>query len=288
MKSMTGYGYKERSDDRFSLSVEIKGYNNRFLEIFVNLPPYLSPLEPRLRDYIAQRCERGKIELSVRAKELGGNVVVSVDETAAVAYFEAIKRLSAVLGLEEQPRLSTILSLEGVLLTDKARDPERFWQAIEPALADAVAQFDSSRVREGKATELDVLAHIDSIEKAVESTAAHTPALEASIKENLRLRFREVLGDAVDEGRVLSETAVLLVKYSISEELSRLRSHLAEFRTETARNPAPGKKLDFLCQEINREINTIGSKSPIMDVSRAVVAMKDALENVREQLRNVE
>jgi len=87
---------------------------------------------------------------------------------------------------------------------------------------------------------------------------------------------------------VLSETAVLLVKYSISEELARLHAHLAEFRAEVERNPAPGKKLDFLCQEINREINTIGSKSPIMDVSRAVVSMKDSLENVREQLRNVE
>jgi uncharacterized protein (TIGR00255 family) len=288
MKSMTGYGYKERSDERFSLSVEIKGYNNRFLEVFVNVPPYLSPLEMRLREYVASRCERGKIELSVRAKELGANVSVSVDEKAASAYFQAIERLASVLGIDEKPRLSTILSLEGVLLSEKTRDVERFWEAIEPALEDAVRQFEDSRVREGKATEADILSHIETIEKAVEATAAYSPQLEASIKENLRLRFREVLGDAVDEGRVLAETAVLLVKYSISEELARLRAHLTEFRAENGRNPAPGKKLDFLCQEINREINTIGSKSPIMDVSRAVVAMKDALENVREQLRNVE
>lgn len=288
MKSMTGYGYKERSDDRFSLSVEIKGYNNRFLEIFINLPPYLSPLEMRLRDYVSARCERGKIELSVRAKELGGNVSVSVDEVAAAAYYQAIKRLGAALGLDEQPRLSTILSMDGVLLSDKTRDPERFWQAIEGALEEALSQFEASRVREGKATEADILTHIDSIEKAVEKTTAFAPELEASIRENMRTRFREVLGDAVDEGRVLAETAVLLVKYSISEELARLRAHLAEFRAEVERNPAPGKKLDFLCQEINREINTIGSKSPIMDVSRAVVSMKDSLENVREQLRNVE
>ncbi len=288
MKSMTGYGYKERSDDRFSVSVEIKGYNNRFLEIFVNLPPYLSPLEGRLRDYVAARCERGKIELSVRAKDLGGNVTVSVDEAAAAAYFQAIKKLAASLGIEEQPRLSTILGLEGVLLTDKMRDPERYWQAIEPALADAVAQFESSRIREGKATEADIMSHLDSIEKAVALVAAHVPELERTITDNIRTRFREVLGDAVDENRVLAETAVLLMKYTISEELARLRAHLGEFRAEAERNGAPGKKLDFLCQEINREINTIGSKSPILEVGRAVVSMKDALENIREQLRNIE
>ena len=288
MKSMTGYGYKEKSDERFSLSVEIKGYNNRFLEIFVNLPPYLSPLESRLRDYVAGRCLRGKIELSVRAKDLGGNVTVSVDEAAAIAYFQAIKQLSASLGLDEQPRLSTILAMDGVLLTDKTRDPERLWLAIEPALEEAVSQFDASRVREGRATEADILSHLVSIENAVETIAVHLPEMENSIKENLRTRFREVLGDAVDENRVLAETAVLLMKYTISEELARLRAHLSEFRSEIERNPAPGKKLDFLCQEINREINTVGSKSPILEVSRAVVSMKDSLENIREQLRNVE
>jgi uncharacterized protein (TIGR00255 family) len=112
--------------------------------------------------------------------------------------------------------------------------------------------------------------------------------MEALIQENLRTRFAELLGDKIDENRILAETATLLMKYTVSEEISRLSSHLEEFRLETGRNPSPGKKLDFLCQEINREINTIGSKTPVLEVSRAVVAMKDALENIREQLRNVE
>jgi uncharacterized protein (TIGR00255 family) len=112
--------------------------------------------------------------------------------------------------------------------------------------------------------------------------------MEAAFRENLRKRFAEVLGDAIDENRVLTETAALLVKYTISEEISRLGSHLAEFKAENERNPRAGKKLDFLCQEINREINTIGSKTPNLEVSRAVVNMKDALEDIREQLRNVE
>jgi uncharacterized protein (TIGR00255 family) len=285
---MTGYGHKERSDERISVSVEVKSYNNRFLDIFVNLPPYLAALEPRVREYVSERCLRGKIEVSIRAKELQGEVTVSVDENVAAAYYGAIKRLGERLGLEEAPRLSSILSLDGVIQTDKTRDQERFWAAIEPLLSEAFSGFEAERAREGKATEADVLSHIAKIESALELVSGNAPALEASIKENLRARFKEVLGDLVDENRVLAETAVLLMKYTISEELSRLKTHLAEFREEVVRNPAPGKKLDFLCQEINREINTIGSKSPILEVSRAVVEMKDALENVREQLRNVE
>ncbi|MDR1869273.1 MAG: DUF1732 domain-containing protein, partial [Treponema sp.] len=127
------------------------------------------------------------------------------------------------------------------------------------------------------------------IEVSLQTVAAHIPALENSIKENIKTRFKELVGDGViDDNRILAETAVLLMKYTVSEEISRLSSHLAEFRAETAKNERPGKKLDFLCQEINREINTIGSKSAILEVSRAVVDMKESLENIREQLRNVE
>jgi uncharacterized protein (TIGR00255 family) len=126
------------------------------------------------------------------------------------------------------------------------------------------------------------------LEESAAAIGSYAPEIEASIKENLRARFAELLGDKIDENRVLAETAVLLMKYTISEELSRLKAHLEEFRLETERNASPGKKLDFLSQEINREINTIGSKTPLLAVSRAVIEMKNSLENIREQLRNVE
>jgi uncharacterized protein (TIGR00255 family) len=286
--SMTGYGYQERQDREFSLSVEIRSYNNRFLEISVFLPPYLSALEPAVREYIASRCRRGKVELSIRLKEHNTNISVSVNQAAVRAYGEAIGILTQTLGLDEKPGLGLLLGLEGVLETEKNRDDERYWTLIEPVLRDAAEQFDAARIREGKHTEADILSHIAILESSAELIRSHAPALESSIRENLRLRFSELLGEQIDENRILAETAVLLVKYTISEEISRLASHLAEFRAELARNPSPGKKLDFLCQEINREINTIGSKTPVLEVSRAVVVMKDALENVREQLRNVE
>jgi uncharacterized protein (TIGR00255 family) len=295
MKSMTGYACSEVQDADFSLAVEIRGYNSRYLEIFVNLPPWLSSLENEIREYIASRCVRGKIEAVIRLKEHNAPVRVLVNHAAAAAYADAINTLAQTLGIDERPSLSTILGMEGVLETEKLRDAINapgagtpYRDIIEPALKAAADTFDAERVREGKHTQDDILSHIAVIEASLKTVASYAPQIESSIKENIRNRFAEALGNQVDENRVLAETALLLMKYTISEELSRLSAHLAEFRAEADRNPSPGKKLDFLCQEINREINTIGSKTPILEVSRAVVDMKDALENVREQLRNIE
>ena len=288
MVSMTGYAWREKSGDDISLSAEIKGYNNRFLEIYVNTPPWLSSLEPKVREKIAGVCGRGKVEVFLRVREHNAPLKVSVNAEAAKAYLSAARALASQLGMKEELGLAALLEMEGVLETEKNRDDERYWEIIEPVFDEAVAAFAVEREREGKHTEEDILASIGRIETSLQTAAAFAPRLEAAIKENIRNRFAEVMGNLIDENRVLAETAVLLMKYTISEEISRLSSHLAEFRAETSRNVRPGKKLDFLSQEINREINTIGSKSSILELSGAVVEMKEALENVREQLRNVE
>ncbi|MCL2479450.1 MAG: YicC family protein [Treponema sp.] len=288
MKSMTGYAYSEKSADNKVVSVEIKGYNSRFLDLAVYLPPWLSALEPEIRSYMVSRFNRGKIDISIRIKELNSDIKVSVNTAAAKAYYSAIEELAASLGIPQKPELSLILNLDGVLDADKNRDNEKYRAIIEPVLGEAADRFEAERSREGRDTLEDILSHTAILENSAKVIEAYVPELENSIKENLRARFAEVLGNEIDENRVLAETAVLLMKYTISEELSRLASHLAEFRSEAVNNPAPGKKLDFLCQEINREINTIGSKTPVLEVSRLVVEMKNALENIREQLRNVE
>jgi uncharacterized protein (TIGR00255 family) len=178
--------------------------------------------------------------------------------------------------------------MEGVLEIEKNRDDERYWREIEPLLREAAQAFALERAREGKHTEDDILANLAKIETSLKVVSSFTSVIEDTIKENIKTRFTELLGNKIDENRILAETAALLMKYTISEEISRLSSHLGEFRAETGRNPRPGKKLDFLCQELNREINTIGSKSAVFEVSGEVVRMKEALENIREQLRNVE
>jgi uncharacterized protein (TIGR00255 family) len=288
MKSMTGFANQEILEEDLSFSVEIKGYNSRFLDIFINLPPFLSSLETEIRSYVGSRFKRGKVEVTIRVRELNADIAVSVNRRAAGAYYDSILALAKDLGLEEKPGLALVLGMEGVLEIEKKRDDQRCRSIIVPLLEKAADQFEAERVREGKSAQDDILSHIALLETELHAIAAYAPVMEASIKENLKTRFAELLGDRIDENRVLAETAVLLMKYTISEELSRLSAHLEEFRLETGRNPSPGKKLDFLCQEINREINTIGSKTPVLEVSRAVVDMKDALENIREQLRNVE
>jgi uncharacterized protein (TIGR00255 family) len=288
MKSMTAYAYREVQDAGCSLSVEIRSYNSRFLEIYVNAAPHLSALEPGIRECIAGRCTRGKVEAGVRFRDLNAPVKVLLNREAAAAYAEAIGNLAEILRIAEKPSLSMILGCEGVLETEKDRDADRYWTRIEPVLKAALDDFDLERRREGKHTEEDILSHLGVLESSLKTVASFAPRMEETIKGNIRTRFAEVLGNQIDENRVLAETALLLMKYTISEEISRLSAHFAEFRAETGRNQSPGKKLDFLCQEINREINTIGSKSPVLEISRAVVDMKNALENIREQLRNVE
>ena len=288
MKSMTGYAFRESTVENITVSVEIKSYNSRFLDISIHLPHWLSSLEMRIRECLSSRFIRGKVELGLRVKENNAPVSVSINQNAARIYEKAILELAGTLGINEKPSLDLILGLEGVLEIETNRDAEKYWACIEPVLSAAVSEADALRQREGTRTCENILSHVAILEDCTKEISTRVSEIEESIKENLRSRFKELLGDKIDENRVLAETAVLLMKYTISEELSRLSSHLIEFRQDAEQNPSPGKKLDFLSQEINREINTIGSKTPMLEVSRAVVKMKNALENIREQLRNVE
>jgi uncharacterized protein (TIGR00255 family) len=288
MISMTGYAYREKTEQDLSVSVEIKGYNSRFLEIFINLPPWLSMLEGKIKELLSSRCGRGKIEIGIRVREHNASVNIGVNTKAAKAYYDAANAISNELNIDEKPSLSLLLGLEGVLEIEKNRDDERYWQEIQPLLDEALNIFIREKEREGAHTQDNILSNLEKIEKSLIKIASFAPLIENTIKENIKTRFAEVLGNQIDENRILAETASLLVKYTISEEISRLGAHLKEFRTETQCHPRSGKKLDFLSQEMNREINTIGSKSAIIEVSGSVVQMKEALENIREQLRNVE
>ena len=288
MKSMTGYAYRESTKEDITVSVEIKSYNNRFLDISIHLAPWLSELEMDIRNFLCQDISRGKVDVTIRIRDKNIPVSVTINENAALSYLNSIRELTNNLGIKEKCDLNTLLGFEGIVETERNVNVEKYAEVLRPVLADAAGALQAERLREGNHTALDILSNVAVLEKSVSMISSHVPEIENSIKENLRERFSELLGDKIDENRILSETAVLLMKYTISEELSRLNAHLKEFRAEAERNPCPGKKLDFLSQEINREINTIGSKTPMLEVSMAVVEMKNALENIREQLRNVE
>jgi uncharacterized protein (TIGR00255 family) len=213
---------------------------------------------------------------------------VFADPDAARAYVGAIGEIADAIGHSGEIPLSLIIGQEGVLRSERVLDIETYWQKIEPVLNGAYADYNETRESEGKALAKDIDVMIGRIEKSADVVSQWIPEMERIFRETIRNRFIEIVGDRVDEQRVMQETAALLVKYTINEEIVRLRAHLSSLRKEIADNPAPGRKTDFICQEINREVNTIGSKNQILEVGKAVIEAKDALENIREQMRNIE
>lgn len=288
MTSMTGYSYVETSTETSTVSVEIKSVNSRFLDLTINLPPYLNQLESSFRAVISEKVVRGKVDVYIRVKETESDIEIAADTNAAKAYLDAIKKIADATGYSSDIPLSLIISQPGVLNTNKNYDVEKYNQMISPVLKESLEKFCADRKREGENLKKDLLSKLSKLEECAAFFKEWQPKMESIFKEQITAKFKELLADQVDENRIMTETAAMLVKYTINEEIVRLHSHLAAMKAEIENNPAPGKKLDFLCQETNREINTIGSKNQFAEVGAMVIAAKDSLENIREQAKNVE
>ncbi len=290
MKSMTGFGIAEFKDDRFHITVEIKSYNNRYLDINIGAPYYISPMEPEIKKLVSEKVARGKVEVRINILNLTEGVNIYLDEQNIISYLEVLERIIAIGGLQEKIRLSHLLRMEGIIKTESNRDIETLWVLLEPVIRRALRDFDNSRIEEGKITENDILKNLGTIESSVERIEGYVPQLEDRIKKGLREKLDDIIaGKAeIDESRVLTEVALLLAKFDINEEIVRMKSHIAHFRRIVSNEDLVGKKLDFICQELNREINTIGSKNTIVEVDEIVIAVKDSLEKIREQIRNIE
>ncbi len=289
MKSMTGYGFKEAVVDNTQISVEIRSVNSRFLDLSVNIPPFLNPLEARIRKAISEKILRGKVDLSIRVKDMNSTARVTVDASAAKMYQTALGEICQALGKSsDEITLELISKQDGVLNITHDYDAEAYWSKIQPIFNDVMEQFTKDREREGENLKKDLLAKLSVLDNCAAFFKDWQPKMEEKFKEGVTKKFQDLLGDHVDENKILEEVASLLIRYTINEEIIRLHSHLAALRKEFSDNPAPGKRIDFICQEANREINTIGSKNQFTEVGAMVVNAKDALENIREQSKNVE
>lgn len=290
MTSMTGYAYEEKNYESAVISVEIKSVNSRFLDLTVNLPPYLNPLESYFRGKITEKVFRGKVDVYIRVKELESNPDITVDEGAVKAYSEAVKNVIKVsgFGTDSEAALNFILSQPGVIVSNHSYDMEKYKALIEPVFDSVLEKFNADREREGENMKRDLQEKLEKLLKCAHFFTEWQPKMEEMFKEQITTKFRELLEDKADENRIMTETAAMLVKYTINEEIVRLKSHIEAMRSELANNPTPGKKLDFICQEMNREINTIGSKNQFAEVGAMVITAKDSLENIREQSKNVE
>jgi len=288
MKSMTGFAYREHHDKKYKITITMKSYNNRFLDILIYLPPFLNPLEQKIREFLSKRILRGRVELYVKAAELGRATEIAVDPYYVKSYVQALRQLAEAAGIREKIRLSHLLRIEGMLKPEQSLDMDEYWPDFEPVLDSVFEEFDKLRQREGRATEKDIIGLLEGIETEISGLEAVAPQLEEKIKSDLRNRFEDLLANRIDENRILAETAVLLMKSDIHEELVRTRSHLESFKKILQERGSLGKKLDFICQELNREFNTIGAKNLLSEVDSSIVVLKDTLEKIREQLRNVE
>lgn len=286
---MTGYGFKETVVENTQISVEIKSVNNRFLDLNVNIPSFLNPLEAKIRKIISEQIFRGKVDVTIRIHDKNSTAKVNPDPQAAMMYRDAIVSIAESLGRKaEDVPLGLIINQDGVLNITHEYDAETYWTKIEGVFNEVLNQFILDRKREGDNLKIDLLSKLDILDKCAGFFKEWQPKMEEKFKEQITTRFNELLGDNADQNRIMTEVAAMMVKYTINEEIIRLHSHLAALRKEFNDNPVPGKRIDFICQETNREINTIGSKNQFAEVGAMVINAKDALENIREQAKNVE
>jgi uncharacterized protein (TIGR00255 family) len=286
---MTGYGAAEILTEAFQLTVEIKSYNNRYLDIISTIPYYLTPFEIEIKEAVKKVAKRGHVEVSVRMKMLKSNVKVIVDKDITKHYAQAFEQIIQASECDMTPKLSDFLTIDGLLSTVNDSNIEKYRESLFETLDKALIQFGDSKNREGLSTQKDLLESENKIETSLGIVENRAEELEELITKNIRSRFEDILGDQnYDENKILQEVAAMLVKATINEEINRLHIHLDEFKKLVLSDQPIGKRLDFLCQEMNREINTIGSKSQIAELNLEVVQMKDSLENIREQVRNVE
>ncbi len=293
MKSMTGYGRGECTRGGNKATVELSSVNRKSAEISLNLPRDLDPLEAQIKDEIFKQISRGRVNARITLQAADGfkSRAVRINSTLAKSYAREFRKLAKELKIEEVFSLDTVLRAPGVMETEEgAQDAEEFWSAIRTALRQALKGLTAMRANEGAHLAKDLVNRIAAIEKAVRRIEKRAPAVVQRFREQLSQKLANAgIGQAdLNEDRLAREIVLFTDRSDISEELTRLKSHFKQFADTSASGEPVGRKLDFLSQEINREINTIGSKAQDSAISREIVIAKTELEKFREQTQNVE
>jgi uncharacterized protein (TIGR00255 family) len=293
MKSMTGYGWGECARDGFKVTVEMSSVNRKQSEISINLPRELEVLEAQIRDEINRRIARGRLttRVSLHAAEGREAAKAHLNKPLAQAYARELAKLAKELNLEGNVSLDLIMRAPGVLQTnEEMADAEDFWPAVEKALNQALEVLIKMRSREGANLRKDLAKRIALMRKSVAQVKKEAPLVQKKYREQLIHRIKSIGLDelALDEDRLIKEVFFFADRSDISEELTRLDSHFQQFDEYVTSAEPVGRALDFLAQEINREVNTIGSKANDSLIAQQVVILKTELEKFREQAQNVE
>ncbi len=293
VKSMTGYGRGEATEEGLTVTVELRAVNNRYLDCAVKMPRTYLFAEDALKERIQAQVGRGKLDVYVNvAHAAGDDMTVTINESLATAYVEALRKLFAISGegikgnyfTTDLARFPDVLTVE-----KKEEDPEQVKILLLEAFEQALNGFNVMREREGERLSQDILERCKTIEALVSQVEERSPGIVADYRARLTAKLQEILGNTqIDESRILTEAAIYADKVAVDEETVRLRSHIAQLREMFAQGGAVGRKLDFLIQEFNREANTIGSKCNDVETSKIVVDIKAEIEKIREQVQNLE
>lgn len=291
IKSMTGFGRCEVQEGQRKITVEMKSVNHRYLDVSIKMPKKLNFFEAAIRNELKNYIQRGKVDLFIAYEDYSeNNLCVKYNRELAAEYLDYLKQMAADFGLENDMRVSSLSRYPEIFtMEEQTVDEEALWQLLCKAIQGAAQHLVETRTKEGENLKNDLLAKLDNMLENVDFITERSPQIIAEYKQKLRDKVAELLEDTkVDENRLLMEVTIFADKVCVDEELVRLRSHIEATRNTLLTGGGIGRKLDFIAQEMNREANTILSKSNDLEISDCAIDLKTEIEKVREQIQNIE
>jgi len=289
---MTGFGRGESEDALSKFTIEIKSVNHRYNDIIVRMPKKLTMFEEKIKQLIKTKISRGRVEVYISLEETkSDDFVITPNHGVIKQYHKALMEIKETYGIEEPVNLALLSKYPDALSVEmKEADEDEIWALILAALNGALGSLMEMRLTEGEKLYQDITERLSAVGKTVEIIEGMAPEIIEVFRQKMMERMNEILSETmeVEESRILHEVAIYADKSNVTEEIVRLRSHLDQLGKIFKQKGAVGRKLDFLVQEMNREINTIGSKSPDVDISNHVVDLKSEIEKIREQIQNIE
>ena len=291
IKSMTGFGRCEFTDEKRKFTVELKSVNHRYLDVNIKMPKKLNFFESSIRALLKEYIERGKVDVYITYEDYTeDNYALKYNSALAAQYLDYLNRMAEEFSLENDIRVSNLSRYPDVLVMEEQDvDEKELWDGLERALRGACEQFVASRIKEGESLKVDLIDKLDHMISYVDFIEKRSPQIMEEYRKRLEDKIKEILGDRqMDDGRIATEVTIYADKVCVDEETVRLRSHINTTKDTLLEGGSIGRKLDFIAQEMNREANTILSKANNLEISDTGINLKTSIEKVREQIQNIE
>lgn len=291
IKSMTGFGRCEVVTTEYKISVEMKAVNHRYLDLGIKMPKKFNFFEAAIRNLLKNYIQRGKVDVFITYEDYTEErLCLKYNSALAAEYMDCFRKMQEQFGIENDVKVSMLARMPEVLTMDQVpEDEEQMWKQLSEAVEEAAKKFVESRILEGEKLKNDLLGKLDYMEGLVDFIEERSPAIIREYRAKLEDKVKELLdGTAIDDGRIATEVTIYADRICVDEETVRLRSHIDATRKELQAGGSVGRKLDFIAQEMNREANTILSKSSDLEISDRAIALKTEIEKVREQIQNIE